>query len=101
MRMMMQAKFPLEPFNTHVRKGTAGALIGKILEALKPEAAYFVEWDGCRCGIFVVDVSDASRVPSVAEPFFLQLNAAVSFHICMTPDDLGKAGLDALGKKWA
>jgi hypothetical protein len=47
-----------------------------------------------------VDVADPSKVPSLAEPWFLSFNADVEFHIVMTPDDLGRAGLDTMGKKW-
>ena len=32
---------------------------------------------------------------------FLTLNAEVEFRIAMTPEDLGRANLDALGKKWS
>jgi hypothetical protein len=101
MRMLMQAKFPIEPFNALVRKGTAGATIQKIMEAIKPEAAYFTEFDGKRGCVLIVDVADPSKVPALAEPFFLALNAEVTFHIVMSPDDLGRAGLDAIGKKWS
>jgi hypothetical protein len=51
--------------------------------------------------ILIVDVKDASRVPSIAEPFFLQFNAECHFHVVMSPEDLMKAGLDELGRKWA
>ncbi len=53
-----------------------------------------------RGGTIVVDVADASKIPSIAEPFFLHFNASVSFHPCMTPEDLGKAGLAEIGKKY-
>ena len=49
MRMMLTALIPHEPFNTMVRENKAGALIGKILDELKPEAAYFTEQQGQRC----------------------------------------------------
>ena len=49
----------------------------------------------------VVDLKDPSQVPALAEPWFLLFNADVEFHVAMTPEDLGRAGLDALGKKWA
>jgi hypothetical protein len=39
-------------------------------------------------------------VPSLAEPWFLGFNAHVEFSVVMTPEDLGRAGLEALGKKW-
>jgi hypothetical protein len=73
----------------------------KILDDLKPEAAYFTERDGRRGGIFVVDLQSASDIPKLAEPWFLSFNAEVEFRIAMTPEDLAHADLNALGKKWA
>jgi hypothetical protein len=98
--MLVQAKMPHEPFNTAVRTGTAGKTIEKILGDLKPEAVYFAEWEGHRCAILIVDLADPSRIPSIAEPWFLSFNADVTFHVVMTPEDLGRAGLDEIGKKW-
>ena len=100
MRMLIDVVIPVEPFNTLVKNGTAGQIMQKILEDLKPEAAYFAARDGKRGGILVIDVAEASRIPAIAEPFFLHFNANVSFHPCMTPADLGKAGLEELGKKY-
>ena len=40
-------------------------------------------------------------MPKLIEAFFLTFNAEVEFRIAMTPDDLARSGLDALGKKWA
>lgn len=100
MRMMLTASLPNEPFNSLVRAGTVGPIIQEILATLKPEAAYFVEEHGTRCAVLVVEVADQSRIPFFAEPFFLKFNASVRFRIAMTPEDIGKAGLDALGQKW-
>jgi hypothetical protein len=44
---------------------------------------------------------NSSRIPSFAEPFFLNFNADCEFRIAMSPEDLGSAGLDELGKKWS
>lgn len=101
MRMLMHVQMPLEPFNTAIRDGTAGRKIQQILEAIKPEASYFTEQNGRRGGIFVVNVKDSSDVPKLAEPWFLGFNAEVEFRIAMTPEDLARADLAALGKKWA
>lgn len=101
MRVIMLVQFPIEPFNTAARNGTAGAKIKKILDAIKPEAAYFTEQEGHRGGIFVVDVKNSSDIPRLAEPLFLSFNAEVKFRIAMTPEDLAHADLNALGKKWA
>jgi hypothetical protein len=100
MRMLMQIKLPLEPFNTAIRQGTAGPKMQRIIEAIKPEAAYFSEQDGCRGGVLVVDVKEPADIPRLAEPWFLTFNANVEFRVAMTPEDLVKAGLEGLGKTW-
>jgi hypothetical protein len=46
-------------------------------------------------------MADASKIPLLSEPWFLTFNADVKCRIAMTPEDLKKGGLDALGKKWA
>ena len=100
MRMLMNIRFPHEPFNTLVREKKAGKLIERILDDLKPEAVYFTEVNGARGVTMIADIADPSRVPSYAEPFFLNFNADCELRIVMSPDDLGKAGLDQLGEKW-
>ena len=101
MKMLLSVAIPHEPFNSLVRNGKAGEVIGHILETIRPEAAYFTEQDGTRGGVFVVDVKTASDVPALAEPFFLNFQADCKFRILMSPEDLQKAGLEAIGKKWA
>jgi len=100
MRMMLTALLPNEPFNSLVRSGEAGTVMKDILAELKPETAYFIEEDGSRCAVLIIDVADQSRIPFYAEPFFLKFNANCRFRIAMNAEDLGKAGLEALGKKW-
>ena len=100
MKMLLTVEMPLEPFNTLVRNGTVGDVIGKIVDDLKPETIYFSELDGKRGCFCVVDVKNPSDVPKYAEPFFLNFNADVRFRVIMSPKDLQNAGLPALGKKW-
>ena len=100
MRMLLNVSFPHEPFNTAVRKGTAGPTIGRILEETKPEAVYFTEQHGTRTAVLIINLTEPSQVPKFAEPFFLSFNADCRFRIAMTPEDLGKAGLEDLGRKW-
>jgi hypothetical protein len=101
MRMLLTVEFPHEPFNSLVRSGKTGQVLGRILDAIKPEAAYFTEQDGMRAGIFVIDVKNPSDVPAFAEPFFLNFHANCKFRVVMSPEDLKKAGLEELGKKWS
>jgi len=101
MRIMMTVKMPHAEFNAAVRDGSVGAKMTRILDALQPETAYFTERDGLRCAVLVVDLADPSGVPALAEPWFLTFNADVQFGVAMTPEDLGKAGLEELGQQWA
>jgi hypothetical protein len=98
--MLLDITIPNEPFNSLARQGAVGSKIGAILEAIKPEAAYFTEQDGKRGAVIVVDMADPSKLPGLAEPWFLIFNADVKCRVAMTPDDLKKAGLETLGKKW-
>lgn len=100
MRMLMNVTVPHEPFNSAIRNGSAGDTLKKIIADTKPEAVYFTERSGQRGAILIVDVADPSKVPALAEPWFLSFNASVEFHIVMSTEDLGRAGLDAIGRKW-
>jgi hypothetical protein len=100
MKMLLSVEIPHEPFNSLARSGKTGEIIGRILESIKPEMAYFTEQDGTRGGIFVVDVKASSDVPAICEPFFLHFKANCKLRIAMSPEDLQKAGLEELGKKW-
>jgi hypothetical protein len=46
----------------------------------------------------IVNLDDPSKIPTFAEPWFLTFNADVELRVAMTPEDLARAGLDALGK---
>ena len=101
MRMLLRVRIPHATFNAAVRDGSAGEKLNRIMEPIKPEAVYFTEDHGQRTAIVIVDVAEASKIPTYAEPWFLTFNADVEFHPVMSPDDFAKAGLDVLGKKWA
>lgn len=100
MRILFNFEFPLEPFNTYVRDGTLADKLGSVVDHIGPECIYFSEWDGARGGLMVVDVPEASRIPSVAEPLFLVFKARVRMRVCMTMQDLEQAGLREIGASW-
>jgi hypothetical protein len=101
MRVLLNVRIPHQQFNAAVKDGTVGSKLKRILEAIKPEAAYFTEHNGQRGAVIVVDLPDPSKIPALAEPWFLTFQADVEFRIAMTPADLKKAGLDKLGEEWA
>ena len=101
MRVIVYVSFPVETFNAAVRDGSAGAKMKRILDQLKPEAAYFTDRHGQRAAVLIVDLADPSKIPALAEPWFLLFNAGVEVHPVMGPQDLAAAGLEGLGKEWA
>jgi len=100
MRMLQQVYFPNKEFNDAVRDGTVGEKLNRIFSEANPEAVYFVEQEGCRSVVLVVQVENSWEIPSLAEPWFLIFNARTEFRIAMTPDDLSLAGLDELAGRW-
>ncbi|WP_223490044.1 panthothenate synthetase [Pseudomonas sp. A-RE-19] len=100
MKMLLMVEFPHEPFNALVRSGKVGEIMNRVLETIKPEAAYFTEQDGMRGGIFLIDIEDPSEIPGYAEPFFLNFQANCKLRVVMSPQNLQDAGLVELGKAW-
>lgn len=96
----MVCTLPVEPFNEAVKDGSTGVKIKKIIDAIKPEAAYYTALNGKRTAFLIVDLPDPSKIPSLAEPWFLTFNASIDMYPVMVPQDLTNAGLDGLGKEW-
>ncbi|MCG6911617.1 MAG: panthothenate synthetase [Deltaproteobacteria bacterium] len=101
MRMLMNVRIPHEPFNTLTKEGKSGEILQNIIQELKPEFIFFTEQGGTRGAVAIIDVNHPSEIPFFSEPFFLNFNADCEFRVAMSPEDLGRAGLENLGKKWA
>ena len=91
MRVMVKFRFPVETGNEWVRTGKVAKVVQRIMEELKPEAAYFFPDGGERGGFFVIDMRESSQVAEVAERFFFGLNAKVEMTPVMAAEDLQKA----------
>ena len=79
MRILLNIHVPHEPFNAAVSDGTAGQKLGRIVDEIKPEAIYFTEQHGQRSAVMIVEISNPSKIPALAEPWFLTFNANVEF----------------------
>jgi hypothetical protein len=101
MRMLMNVKIPNTEFNAALKSGSASKIMNRIIEECAAEAVYFTEEQGCRACILVVNVDEPSKIPRLAEPWFLSFNATVEFKIVMTQEDLRKSGIEDLGRKWS
>ena len=104
MRMLLRVSIPVEAGNAAAKNGTLGTTIEKILNDLKPEAAYFFSDDnGNRSAAIVFDMKDTSQIPALAEPWFLAFNANVWFRPVMNVQDLqaGRAEIATAAKNYA
>jgi len=90
MRFLFKISLPVEAANAAARDGFSA--MQRILDQQKPEAAYFIAEDGRRTAILIVNMQDASQLPSIAEPWFLAFNASIEVTPAMVPQDLQKAG---------
>ena len=94
MKFIVEVNFPLEPFSTYVRKGTAGEKIGQALGAIKPEVIYFTDNGVGRGAMMIVEVDNAGQVPHVTDPLMLNFDASVHYRVAMAPEELQSAGLE-------
>jgi hypothetical protein len=93
---MLHVAMDTEKSNQLVLDGKMGSTIEGILATLKPEAAYFHPVEGRRGFTLVIDAPDGATLPSLVEPFWLQLGATVEVVPVMNAEELG-VGLSRLG----
>jgi hypothetical protein len=92
MRMLMKVQIPTEAGNDAIKAGSLPEIVGKALEAMKAEAAYFTSEDGMRTALIFFDMVDSSDIPPAAEPFFMGLRAKITFAPVMNADEM-RAGV--------
>lgn len=100
MRFLMRVSLPVDAGNEQIRSGKVQESLQSMMQDLKPEAAYFYLEQGQRTALFVVNMQDASQLPGMVEPFFLGFEADVEIFPVMLPEDLAKADLAGLAKKY-
>lgn len=93
MRMLFRATFPAEASNAAIKDGRLEKILQTMVDRLTPEACYFFAECGKRSAFVVFDMKDSSDIPSIAEPFFMELNANVEFAPVMNFDDV-RLGLE-------
>jgi hypothetical protein len=92
MRMLMKVQIPTSPGNAAIKDGSLPQIVGHVLETLKAEAAYFTSDEGMRTALIFFDMTDSSEIPPAAEPFFMGLEAKITFAPVMNADEM-RAGI--------
>jgi len=95
MRVLLKVSMPVETANARIKDGSIGQIFQTFMEEHRPEATYFAAENGRRTAFIFMDIQDSSQLPSIAEPFFLCLNASIECTPVMNGEDLGK-GLSAV-----
>jgi hypothetical protein len=91
-RMLMKVQIPTPAGNAAIKDGSLPQIVGKAVEALHGEAAYFTSEEGMRTGLIFFDMADSSGIPPAAEPFFMGLDARITFAPVMNADEM-RAGV--------
>jgi hypothetical protein len=92
MRMLMKVQIPTKPGNDAIKNGSLPEIVGRVLEAVNAEAAYFTSEDGMRTALIFFDMANSSDIPPAAEPFFMALDAKITFAPVMNAEEM-RAGV--------
>jgi hypothetical protein len=95
MRMMLKAHLDNSAGSQAVADGSLPVTMQKMMEILKPEAAYFGPDDGRRTAFVIFDMTDPAEMPAMTEPLFSELGAHVEIFPVMNQEDLQR-GLSRL-----
>ncbi|KUJ70981.1 hypothetical protein ACZ90_01400 [Streptomyces albus subsp. albus] len=95
MRTLLTIRMNTQSANEAIRNGSLAQTLQQTMEKLNPEAAYFTTVGGRRTALFVFDMAESSQMPAIAEEFFMELDADITYQPVMNYDDLQK-GLAAL-----
>jgi hypothetical protein len=100
MRTLLKMQMDVEAGNRAIRDGSFGRMMDRVMQEIKPEAAYFTAIDGKRTGLIVFDLDDPKRIPSIAEPFFMTVGASIDFMPVMNAEEV-RAGIEAAAPAFA
>jgi hypothetical protein len=86
--MMMKVSIPVDAGNKGVKEGTLPKTVMGFVEQAKPEACYFTTESGKRTAYLFFDLKDSTMMPTIAEPFFMNLGAGVDWTPVMNLEEM-------------
>jgi hypothetical protein len=91
MRVLVRAMIPTMAGNKTVKDPNFLKHLQDYIQKFNCEASYFLEVNGNRTMVFVLDLPSQDMIPAIAEPLFQNFEANVEIHPAMNLDDLKKA----------
>jgi hypothetical protein len=89
----MKVSIPVEAGNKGIKEGMLPKTVTEFVDRVKPESCYFSTEAGKRTAYLIFDLKDPTMIPSIAEPFFMSLNASIEMTPVMNLEDL-KTGVE-------
>jgi hypothetical protein len=94
---LLKVQMEVEAGNRAIRDGSLAETLDRVMGQIQPEAAYFTALDGKRTALIFFDLEAPSQIPSVAEPFFMGLDAAIEIVPAMNAEDV-RTGIEEASK---
>ncbi|MEU3775415.1 hypothetical protein AB0F11_19775 [Streptomyces sp. NPDC032472] len=94
MRVMLRAHLDTMAANEGVRSGALPAALKKLMDTVRPEAAYFGPNAGVRTWWMVFDMQDSAQMPALLDDLYRQFNAEIEITPVMDREGL-EQGLKA------
>ena len=94
MNFLLKVTIPIQAGNAMVRDPKFGKKLDEIMKDIRAKEAFFAVNGGQRTMYILVEVSDASRLPAIVEPFWLAFEASIECTPVLTAKDFQKAAPD-------
>jgi hypothetical protein len=91
LRVLIRAMIPTTAGNKMVKEPNFLKNLQDYVKKFNCEASYFLEVNGNRTMVFVLDLPSPDMIPAIAEPLFQNFEANVEIHPSMNLNDLEKA----------
>jgi hypothetical protein len=90
---MLKVSIPATAGNRTIKSGLLPKTMMQFIEQHRPEGAWFTAENGIRTAFFVFDLKSPADIPSIAEPFFMNLDATIDLSPAMNVEDM-KTGVE-------
>jgi hypothetical protein len=91
MRVLVRAMIPTAAGNKMVKDPNFLKNLEDYIKKFNCESSYFIEVNGNRTMVLVLDLPSPDMIPAIVEPLFQGFDANVEIHPAMNLDDLKKA----------